>query len=278
MLIGIRIVCAWQRSQRLRESGTILDDAVLTSICHRLCAQLGIATPPRLIVTEAVTSPALLGLAHPAILLPRPLLDACTQREYELILAHELAHLKRHDLLWQFLPTCANGLLFFHPLVWLAQREYRLAQEMACDAQVVLHPRNSVAEYGYLLLNVAGGSNLCHGHRWFPSTARLFESASALKQRLMALVWVRKPSRASLTFHMIVIAVLSLVLLIPWRLTTQAMPSEERSDTVRHEVVIKSPRLMIASAADLTVERAVRTMMAAYNAADVTTAVATRSR
>ena len=120
MLVGMRIVYAWYGSRRLRRCATSIDDPGLTSICHRLCNPLGIATPPRLMVTDALMSPALLGFIQPTILLPKPLLDACTQRECELILAHELAHMKRRDLLWQSLPACANALLFFYPLVWLA--------------------------------------------------------------------------------------------------------------------------------------------------------------
>ncbi len=270
MLVGIRIVYDWHSGRRLRRSGTILDDATLISAYHRLCTQLGIATPPRLIVTEAVMSPALLGLFHPAILLPRPLLESYSQREYELILAHELAHVKHHDLLWRCLPACAHLLFFFHPLVWLAQREYRLAQEIACDAQVVLHPRISVAEYGRVLLAVASGASLCREHQRGQSTTCLFTSATEIKRRLIALAQVRKPSRIRLAVHVIVMVGLSLALLIPWRLTAQAMVSE-RPDTVRHEAPMPSPSREIARTADLTVETAVRTMLAAYNTADVTT-------
>ncbi len=270
MLVGIRVVNAWQGSRRLQQSGIHLDGPILTSICHRLCTQLGIAVPPRLMVSEAVTSPALLGLLHPVVLLPKPLLNACTQRQYELILAHELAHMKRRDLLWQWLPTCANVLLFFHPLVWLAQREYRLAQEMACDAQVVLQPRISAAEYGHFLLAVAGGTKWCHGHSWSQSAAHLFETATAIKRRLIALARVRKPSRSRLTLHIIAMVVLSSVVLLPWRLTTQARPSE-RSVAVHHGGSTQTPRDVVANAATLSVETAVRTMLTAYNAADVAT-------
>ena len=54
--------------------------------------------------------------------------------ELKPVIAHELAHLKRGDLLWGLIASIAQGLFFFHPLIRLIRREYTLAQEMACDA------------------------------------------------------------------------------------------------------------------------------------------------
>jgi beta-lactamase regulating signal transducer with metallopeptidase domain len=70
-------------------------------------------------------SPWLEGIHAPAIIFPRSLLAACSRRELRLMLAHELAHLKRRDLQWGWLATAAHALFFFHPLVWIAGGEWR---------------------------------------------------------------------------------------------------------------------------------------------------------
>src|SRR5258708_38616199 len=69
-----------------------------------------------------------------------------------MILAHELAHLRRGDLLWSWLPQAAHMLFYFHPMVWLAHRELYVAQEMACDELALQASDASLHDYGDLLL------------------------------------------------------------------------------------------------------------------------------
>ena len=67
----------------------------------------------------------LLGIGRPTVLLPDVLIESCHPAELRLILAHEVAHLKRRDLTWSWLPLLGQWFFFFHPLVWLGQREWR---------------------------------------------------------------------------------------------------------------------------------------------------------
>ncbi len=86
--------------------------------------------------SAAVTSPLTLGLFRPVILLPRGRRSWSTEQR-SLILAHELAHVRRRDFLAGLAAELAACLLWFHPLVrWLASR-LRLEQEYTADAWAV---------------------------------------------------------------------------------------------------------------------------------------------
>ncbi len=199
-----------------------LSDRHLEAVYQRLCDLLDIHRPPTVLVTDRLSSPALMHGRHPVILFPIQLLKTGATREYELIFAHELAHYQRRDLYWQWLPTGLHLLLFCHPVIWFAHRQYDLAQEIACDARVVLQTRVLVAEYGNLLVDMvsrAGARN-----PWGYVTMGMVETAEPLKQRLTALAQIPnvvfRPRRATV----VVITLVCTVLLIPWRFTSQKVP------------------------------------------------------
>src|SRR6185369_7852132 len=131
--------------------------------------------------------------------------------------AHELAHLKRRDLPWGWVPALNHLLFYFHPLVWLAAREWRLAQEMACDELAVRATQMPAADYGEMLLKVA-----TQPRPWpQPGLATVGgrESPRTLLRRLNAMHDFRPtPGRRSLMTTG-ALAVLALAALVPWRLT-----------------------------------------------------------
>ena len=66
------------------------------------------------------------GWLKPAILLPASILGGVSPQQLEAILAHELAHIRRHDYLVNLLQTVAETLLFYHPAVWWVSRRIRI--------------------------------------------------------------------------------------------------------------------------------------------------------
>jgi beta-lactamase regulating signal transducer with metallopeptidase domain len=83
-----------------------------------------------------------------------PLPSALAQNDLALAIAHEAAHLRRHDLAWNALAAIVHVALYFHPFVWLAHRQIRLEQEMACDEIVLQKLSAAPHEYGRMLVNV----------------------------------------------------------------------------------------------------------------------------
>ena len=88
-------------------------------------------------VCDRLASPILLGIVRPMILLPPAALTGWSQEQIEMVVLHELAHVRRWDNLVNLLQRIIESLLFFHPAVWLVSRWIRAERECCCDAVVV---------------------------------------------------------------------------------------------------------------------------------------------
>jgi RND family efflux transporter MFP subunit len=142
------------------------------------------------VASNTIRTPLLLGPLRPLVVLPADATARHSPAELRLMLAHELAHLRRGDLWWNWLPAAAQTLLFFHPLVWLAAREWRLAQESACDEAAVAATGASPARYGDMLLAVLSAPSANRSvFISLPATAAagVAESLSTLQRRLTAM-------------------------------------------------------------------------------------------
>lgn len=216
-LLGVRLVRGYRTARHWLRSSQPPVDNRLEQCLAELCPLFGLSFRPRLLVSRELTSPILLGVRSPTIILPLPLVQTCALSELRLMLAHELAHLARRDLLWNWLPLLANGLFFFHPLVWLANREWRLAEEMACDELAVRLTETPLSAYGAVILKVTAA---------FPFECPVLQTAMGaagsfhtLKRRLLAMRYLPSLSRKRLSVAVVIVAILALATLVPWRLT-----------------------------------------------------------
>ncbi len=98
------------------------------------------------------TGPAVIGVTRAEIVVPRWLL-ARDDREQQLVLAHELEHLRTHDPLLLAVAQAAIVLLPWHPAVWWMAARLRLAVELDCDRRV-LQRGASARDYGTLLIDL----------------------------------------------------------------------------------------------------------------------------
>jgi beta-lactamase regulating signal transducer with metallopeptidase domain len=111
----------------------------------RLSGQLRLTRPVRLLESTLVRAPATVGWLRPVILLPASAFTGLTPRQLELILAHELAHVRRHDYFVNLFQVAAETLLFYHPAVWWVSRQVRAEREHACDDLAVALCGDAVA-------------------------------------------------------------------------------------------------------------------------------------
>ena len=158
-LAGV-LVMALRTALALRTSRAQLRDA---QPCrdHKLNAALALAADahglrraPRLMLSNAIDSPQLIGPWRPVLLLPARGLQRMGDDQLDMALTHELVHLQRHDLWLGLVPALAQHLFFFNPVVHLAAREYGIAREAAVDAAVVAGDRHCRQHYGRLLLQL----------------------------------------------------------------------------------------------------------------------------
>src|SRR5262249_44302433 len=103
------------------------------TLARRLSRALGVRHAVRLLESTAVQIPAVVGWLRPVILLPASTVTGLTPEQLEMILAHELAHIRRHDFLVNLLQAVVVTLLFYHPAVWWISRQVRIERENCCD-------------------------------------------------------------------------------------------------------------------------------------------------
>ena len=125
-----------------------------------------------------VDVPTVVGWLRPAILLPAATLAGLSAAQLEAILAHELAHVRRHDYLASLLQSAVETVLFYHPAVWWVSHRMRVERELCCDDEAVAACGNPV-EYARAL---AGLESLRAAPRLAPAATGgpLFERIARL--------------------------------------------------------------------------------------------------
>ena len=130
----IRAFILGKRAVRNALSGARDADGADLVALDRAKARAGVTRAVRLVRSSALT-PSTVGILRPIIVFPFD--TTLAGAELETILAHECAHIARHDNLLNIIESIAGCALWFHPLVWIARRVLDAAREEACDAIVV---------------------------------------------------------------------------------------------------------------------------------------------
>jgi D-alanyl-D-alanine endopeptidase (penicillin-binding protein 7) len=100
----------------------------------QLAARLGLRREVTLRIVEALASPITAGWWRPVVLMPAALVARMPPELLEALLAHELAHVRRHDFLVNLLQNVVETLLFYHPAVWWLSRRIRQERELVADS------------------------------------------------------------------------------------------------------------------------------------------------
>jgi len=132
-LLTVRLLAGWMWVQKLRSRGTSLAPEMWDQTVARLARRLHISRPIRLAQSALVEVPTVIGWLRPVVLVPGSALAGMAPYQLEAILAHELAHIRRHDYLVNLLQTLVETLLFYHPAVWWLSHRIRVERENCCD-------------------------------------------------------------------------------------------------------------------------------------------------
>jgi len=220
-LAGLRVAASWRRISAIRHASRPLTDPGANALLNSLSRQVGLRRAPELRVA-AVATPILTGMLRPAILVPSTMVDRATPAEWMSIFAHELAHIRRGDILWGWLYLAVSALFFFDPLVWITRREWFLAQEIACDAEVIRLTKSPRAEYARLLVSIAARRD----PGGMPALG-VMDAYRTLERRLAMLKFVCKPARLQVICGGILVALTALLCLTPWSVTAQTSISSD---------------------------------------------------
>jgi beta-lactamase regulating signal transducer with metallopeptidase domain len=131
--LSLRLVLTLLQVSRLRTQITSIVPQEMTDRLAELTRRLGVSRPVRLAQSALVEVPTVIGALKPLILLPATAMTGLSAEQLDAILAHEIAHIRRHDYLVNLVQTVIETLLFYHPGVWWLSGKIRQERENCCD-------------------------------------------------------------------------------------------------------------------------------------------------
>ena len=129
----------WQRQLKNTERSSVSDSSVSQSV--------------QMTSSERVAVPIVVGILRPIIVVPAEL-KSSSPASLQMVMQHELNHIRRHDILWNNLINFIVAIVWFQPLAWIVRRRHRTEQENACD-DAVLRNGHRPHEYALLLTELA---------------------------------------------------------------------------------------------------------------------------
>ena len=157
LFLSVRTAIGGARLLRRRSGWRQPDDPRLAALFAECQATIGVRFSVELRVTPDDLGPAVAGLWAPCVLVPQSVLATASREDVEHIFLHELAHVRRRDLVLHWLMTAARVVHWFNPAVQLAAARMQADRELACDAVVLrMLRRERRNAYGVTILKMAG--------------------------------------------------------------------------------------------------------------------------
>jgi TonB family protein len=164
---------------------SIQPSAALSARFDELAKQIKLPKTPQLLISLKAEVPMAIGWLKPVVLLPATMVTGLNTAQLEMLILHELAHIRRHDYLVNFLQTLIELLFFFHPSVHWIGKQMRNEREYCSDDIAVEHCGDAIA-YAHTLTDTASLCTKNHFHT-IPTMA-MAASGGDLKARVLRLV------------------------------------------------------------------------------------------
>ena len=137
VILSARAFLGWVGAHRLVRLDTNEVSGSLQKIFQALLSSLEIRQAVKLLRSARVTVPTVVGWLKPVILLPIAVLNRLPEDQLEMIIAHELGHIRRYDYLLNLLQVVIETLFFYHPAIRWMSRQVRQEREHCCDDLVI---------------------------------------------------------------------------------------------------------------------------------------------
>ena len=174
-------------AERLKRASSVAISGEWQAKVTDLALRLRLARPVLLCQSAFVQVPTVIGWLRPVVLLPVSALTGLSPEHLEALLAHELAHIRRHDYLINILQTAAETLLFYHPAVWWVSNQARIERENCCD-DLAVRACGDVLIYARALTELEAMRSAA------PQMA-MAANGGLLMSRIERLIGVRRPVR-----------------------------------------------------------------------------------
>jgi hypothetical protein len=133
LLLSVRLLFGWLRAHSIAKKNAIEAAPEWQRSARRLANALKLRRAVQLLESAAVEVPTVIGWLRPVVLLPATSLTGLSTEQMEMILAHELAHIRRNDFFVNLMQAVVETLLFYHPAVWWISNRIRIEREHCCD-------------------------------------------------------------------------------------------------------------------------------------------------
>lgn len=137
LLLSIQLFAGLIIVHKTRTEETSAAPQRIVESVSRLSSKLGIDRGIKVLESKKILVPTVIGWLKPVILLPGSVITGLAQEQLEAIIAHELAHIRRHDCIFNFLQSFVEVVLFFHPAMWWVSAQVRTEREHCCDDAAV---------------------------------------------------------------------------------------------------------------------------------------------
>jgi beta-lactamase regulating signal transducer with metallopeptidase domain len=178
-----------------------------------------------LLEASDLSTPALMGLLRPRILLPTHILENFEPAELRLILLHELAHFRRHDIAVNWLATLLQSLHWFNPLIALAFSRLRAERELACDELVLdASEQPQRRQYGNTMIKLLQAFS---PGKALPGAVGILEGKAPLRRRITMIAQFKSRRHLS-ALPILIIALLAMICLTDSAVGQQGQTQPQR--------------------------------------------------
>jgi bla regulator protein BlaR1 len=209
-LFGVAVmvgVVGWQAvtTRRRVRSWPELTAPEVLAVLAECKAVMGVKRKVELRFSRELGSPALCGGLRPCILVPLEFIEQFKASQWRLIFLHELAHVRRGDVWWNWLALALQALHWFNPVLWLGFHRWRADRELACDGLTLeMSGEGCRREYANTILQLL---DTARGARWRPGWVGISEDARELRRRIVLIARFEPGRRGGL-----LVATLSVIL------------------------------------------------------------------
>jgi GWxTD domain-containing protein len=235
ILFQFRSVANWVGARRLRHRGVCSPPPEWQQRFLALKVKLQVSRTVTLLESCLADVPVVIGHLRPVILIPVGLLSGMPACQIEVILLHELAHVRRLDYLTNLLQIFLEGLLFYHPATWWISSVIRQEREHCCD-DLAVAASGSAHEYASALAAL-------EGTRWNTNQAALAATGGSLMKRIHRLLYRQDDIAPAATsfFSVAVLMIAAAGVLMAWQIKSPATPEPQSSQApVGHRKLLVS--------------------------------------
>jgi TonB family protein len=246
LLFGLRYLFGIVRTRNIVKGADRCTDNTVLLAVDQTASQLGISSRVECRISQSATVPMAWWLMHPIVILPTALRN--DMPALKMVVAHELAHVKRNDIFWLNIASVLAVFHWFNPLVWIVRQLLMKESEFACD-DFVLTTGASARDYASHLLESA-----LQSRRSRPLVQTSTAYTTQLEGRIMSILTNRTRNPFTDGRSVALAALSAMVVMLPLALFTFQISYAEKSDSGKvHEAVVDTTGDSVPSPNDFIV-------------------------